>query len=344
MKKLKLTKKAISAIISVVVAAAVVTALLIINIFYPLKYLTAYIVSGSRSPLNNLTFHFLDVGQADCAIAELPEGRTMLIDGGDGSYTSTLKILTELNRLDIDRIDYLVCTSVNGEHCGGLGEIIKNKEVGEIFYPYSTNSRITAEFYQFTLAAEASDAQLTISRYGEGAAYGDFFFTFLAPSSDTGENSEYAAMNSDPTAENIGAASAVMWFSYGGAGVLYAGDSTSERLELIAAEYESMQSFGDPEGYFSFEGRKIDLTTCKVYKVAGHGGEGSRATRLTELLAPSISVISVGADNAEGCPSLSVMADLAAFGEDGLFITMYGGDVTVSVTEKGEATAAQGGK
>ena len=44
MAKIKLSKKTIAAVTSVACAAVIITTLLIVNIFYPLKYFTAYIV------------------------------------------------------------------------------------------------------------------------------------------------------------------------------------------------------------------------------------------------------------------------------------------------------------
>ena len=337
MKKVRLTKKALAAVISVAAGAVIICTLMIVNIFYPVKYLTAYLVRRERAPLGELDMCVLDAGHADCTILQLPDGKTMVIDGGDGSYRSDLKILTELNRRDIDFIDYLVCTSVSEEHCGGLAEIIKNKGVGAVFYPYCTNRYITDGFYDFVAAAEASGAQLIISEYGAGAQAGDFYFTFLSPSVHTAPGGEYDKLNSDPTDTNIADASAVMWLEYAGRGIFYAGDVTGAVLEKIADEYIFSEELGGNDDYFSFNGNKIDFGKCAVYKVAAHGSESSRAALLTDMLSPDVSVISVGKNNAEGCPATAVMSDLAAGGE--LFITMYDGDVSVCINAEGDCTA-----
>ena len=337
MKKSKLSKKTVAAIISVAVAAVIITALLIVNIFFPLKYFTAYLVGRKRSPQGALYFHVLDVGHADCAIAELPDGKTMLIDGGDGSYTTTLKILTQLNRLDIDYIDYLVCTSVKAEHCGGLAEIISNKTVGEIFYPYSTNRYITREFAAFMSAAASSGARLTVGEYGAGAVSGDFYFTYLSPDVHTAPGGEYQAMNSSPTAANIDAASAILWLEFAGRGMLYAGDAPAATLEALADEYEQLSQI-EGDGYFEYCGHAIDFSRCTLYKAAGHGGEGYASAKLSDLLSPDVSVISVGEGNGEGCPSLEAMADLLAHGQ--LYITMYRGDITCTVSQNRELSVS----
>lgn len=339
MAKVKLTRGKVAAIVSVACAAVLICALLIINIFWPLKYCTAYLVSRSRPPSGELSMTVLDVGQSDCTILCLPNGKTMLIDGGDGSYRNNLKILTELNRRDIDYIDYLVCTSVDGEYCGGLGEIIRNKRVGAIFYPYCNNRYITPDFGDFVSAAEESGAELIVSQYGAGVSSGEFFFTFLSPASVGSPDSEYAHLNSQPSTETIAAASAVMWLGYAGTGILYAGGVTGEKLSEIADTYLLMQELGDPDGYFDFVGHEIDFSSCAVYKVAAHAAESARATDFTDIISPEYSIISVGENNAAGCPSVSVLADLLAHSADGrgdnVFMTMYDGDITFTIDAEG---------
>lgn len=325
-KNKKRSKGRVAAIITVAVAAVLISALLIINIFFPLRYFTAYLVIGHKPAQGELSVRVLDVGQADCAIVCFPDGKTMLIDGGDGTYVSTVKILTELNRLDIDRIDYLVCTSVKDQHCGGLAEIIRMKQVGTIFGPYCNDRYITDSYSEFYAAAETCGAELEIAEYGSGAECGGAFFMFLSPAVHTAPGGAYEELNSDPDAEAIDEASAVLWLEYEDTGIFYAGDAPSSVLDRIAEEYKIASGAG---GAFSFRGHTIDFGDCKVYKVAGHGGEEYRSAELTDMLSPEISVISAGENNAEGCPSAGVLADLSAHGN--IYMTMYRGDVTVRI-------------
>ena len=329
MNKLKLTKKALAAVISVAVAAAVITALLIVNIFYPLKYLSAYFVRRTRPQQGQLVLRMLDVGQADCALATLPDGKVMLIDGGGGSYTSTLSVIRALNSIDCDFIDYVVCTSVKAEHCGGLAEIIGMFGAGTIFYPYCVNKHITSAFSDFVSAAEGSGAQLVISEYGAGAESGDFYFTFLAPDVHTASGGAYDELNSSPSDQSIDASSAVLWMEYAGAGIFYAGDSPTSSLEKIADDYALLCG----TEYFCYNGHYIDFSRCALYKAAGHGGEGYHSSRLMSALSPKVSLVSVGENNSEGCPSLAAMSDMYACGE--VYATMFRGTVTATVTSEG---------
>lgn len=327
----KLSKKTVAAIISVAAAALIVTALLVVNLFYPLKYLTAYFVSGSRSQSGVLTVHVLDVGQADCAILELPEGGVMLIDGGDGSYSDTLKILKKLNSLGIDYIDYAVCTSVNGEHCGGLADIISLKEVGKIYMPYCAIESVTSGYASLCEAARESGAQICISEVGAGEEEENFFFTFLSPADHTSPLSPYADLNASPSQATMDDSSAVMWIEFAGTGIFWAGDVTTDILNYLAEEYFLLKEEG---GGLSWNGHVIDYTDCSVLKVAKHGSDDSLCTQLLDVLDISAAVISVGEENAEGCPALQVIADLYAF-TDKIYTTQDYGDITLTVMADG---------
>ncbi|NTV91104.1 MAG: MBL fold metallo-hydrolase, partial [Clostridiales bacterium] len=65
-----------------------------------------------------LKVHFLDVGQADCIVAELPNGENMLVDAGNNDDSAA--ILGYLDKLGIDRLDYVIGTHPHEDHIGSL--------------------------------------------------------------------------------------------------------------------------------------------------------------------------------------------------------------------------------
>lgn len=77
--------------------------------------------------------HFLDVGQADCQIVELPNGEVMIIDAGNNDDGNL--ICNYLDSLNIDFIDYLVGTHPHEDHIGSLDTVIENYSVGKVFMP-----------------------------------------------------------------------------------------------------------------------------------------------------------------------------------------------------------------
>ena len=69
---------------------------------------------------DKLSVHFIDVGQADCALL-LCGGESMLIDGGNAADSSLL--FSYLKKLNVTSIDYMVCSHAHEDHVGGLSAL-----------------------------------------------------------------------------------------------------------------------------------------------------------------------------------------------------------------------------
>lgn len=315
--------------IAAIVAAAVVVAAclsaIIANLFIPVRYLSAYLVFREERTAGELRITCLDVGFGDSYLVELPDGGTMLIDGGDGEYSRVLSLLTLLNRRGVDRIDYLVCTSVKGEHCGGLAEIVRYKEVGKAFVPYCNNTRITEEYYAFISALRDSGTEYSVAEVGAGVCLSeDCFFSFLSPVNSQSPDGEYADLNKSPTEENIERASAVLWLEYGENAFLFTSDAREETLSRIVAEYELCSALGQP--YCAVGGREVKLEKCDFVTVPGHGGKYNTYAPFYDLIAPSDAVVSVG-ENYAGYPDATALSDVYAYTEP--YYTRYDGTITV---------------
>jgi len=94
-----------------------------------------------------LQVHYIAVGQAAGVLVIGPEGETMLIDSGhfndDGEY-----VIQYLEKLGIDRLDYLVTSHPDADHIGGHADVIDHFEtsgdgVGAIYDPGITSSTST---------------------------------------------------------------------------------------------------------------------------------------------------------------------------------------------------------
>ena len=77
--------------------------------------------------------HYLDVGQGNCTICELPDGKVLLIDGGNEFYG--FKISEFLSERNINKIDYLIATHADADHIGGLNYLFDKFEIVNIFRP-----------------------------------------------------------------------------------------------------------------------------------------------------------------------------------------------------------------
>ena len=85
-----------------------------------------------RIPPAGLTVHFIDVGQADCALLE-SGGEYMLIDGGnreDGRL-----VVSYLEQQGVEELAYVVCTHAHEDHVGGLPSVLAVYPTHAVYAP-----------------------------------------------------------------------------------------------------------------------------------------------------------------------------------------------------------------
>ncbi|MDE7439553.1 MAG: MBL fold metallo-hydrolase [Clostridia bacterium] len=319
----KLSKTKLWAIISAGIVIVVVIAIIITNVFVPIKYLASYCVSRKRENIGSMRVTFVDVGFGDCIIVELPDGKNMLIDAGDGKYSNNSKVIKALNKRNIDTVDYLVCSSVNSEHCGGLTEVLKYKEVKTVYMPYCTNKYITDAFKNFVNQTEKSGAEIIYIEYKTNVKENDYFFTFLSPSVISRDDGEYAKLNKNPSKTTRNNSSSVIWLEYGDTALLFTSDVETSILNSIVFSYG-----------ISEEDYPVNLKKCKVVQLANHGNAISACAEFYDLISPEAAVISVG-ENGSGSPSVQAMSDVINSVGKNLFRTDERGSVTIKVTAAG---------
>lgn len=322
----------LSVLIPLGIAVIVCAAILITNIFIPVRYLSAYIVSSHANAEGELRVTFIDVGFGDSALVEFPDGKNMLIDGGDGEYPHELALLKLLNSHGVDTIDFLVCTSVKDEHCGGLIEVVKYKDVRKAFIPYCTNPRITEKFFTFVSQLEKKGVEYDYACYGGGYSEDNYgsFFTFLSPTDWKSGESEYMDMSSDPTDVNIDNASVVTWVEYMGKAFAFTSDVGHDTLEKICEEYVLYSALGDK--FCPIGDRCVVLENCSVATVPAHGAEDNTYLGWYDLLKPDYAVLSIG-ENFAGLPSKENLADVCAYATPAY--TSERGNISFKVTAEG---------
>lgn len=324
-RKKKLSKRLIVIIITACIAVLLSAAILITNAFIPVKYLSAYCVSTNKNTSGDLRVTFLNVGHGDCTLVEFPDGKTLLIDGGNGRYNNNLSLLKLLNSRGVEKIDYLVCTSVRSENCGGLAEVLKYKSVETVFMPYCINTYITTEYRRFceeVKTASSNGTEVKYCQYGAGEFTDSYGFCFLSPSVHSNPNGEYAALNKEPTSANISNSSAIIWIECGDKAFLFLGNVLSDKQEALCDTYK--------QGMLEVNGKRIHLPKCNIVKVANHGDKSSACSKLYDLIVPEAAIISVG-ENARGCPANSVISDVLSRNGK-LFRTDYDGTVSVKLS------------
>lgn len=91
-----------------------------------------------KSVAGGLNVHFVDVGQGDACIVELPDGKKMIIDGGEKDAKDALlgyidENITDKDGNKITYFDYAILTHTDSDHCGSLDDVL-NKYPAKNFY------------------------------------------------------------------------------------------------------------------------------------------------------------------------------------------------------------------
>ena len=265
--------------------------------------------------------HFIDVGQGDATLIELPDGKTMLVDGGNGSNEATLSLMRYLNALEINSIDYLLATHADSDHCGGLAEVLADKEVKNVFLPFvsETVTETYGEFYRAVLEEGCeihySKRSISLSVSSE-MSQTPYILQFLYPYTLDVDN--------EKAEEDTNVSSAVFWLDYMGMSALFTGDApiSTETLLLKDAKRGYLEPYG------------VNLSGTEILKVAHHGSEDSTSAEFVEYLGVKTAVISCGVNNLYGHPADSVCQTLTKAGAN-VYRTDEKGNIVISVSKDG---------
>jgi competence protein ComEC len=229
-------------------------------------------------PDGRLRVTFLDVGQGDATLIQTPNGRRVLVDGGQ--YPTRLN--SHLGRLlpyGDRRLDLVVATHPDADHVAGLPEIIGRYQVGQIL----TNGTVVdghSPYAALLDAAERENIPLAgvapgqVIQLDEGVQ-----LTVLHPGSSGGSDND---------------SSVVLRLSYGAFSLLLPGDSELAAEQAIVAGGAPLASL--------------------VLKAGHHGARTSSNDFFLAAVQPQVVVISSGAGNTAGHPHPEVLERAASRG------------------------------
>ncbi len=325
-------KKVLALAISLIALGLFCLGLFIANFFYPIKYFPVlFTITDNKVNDGEGVFKFYDVGQADCALFIFPDGTTLLIDGGDGRYTNTLKILQDFKRLGVSKLDYVILTAYADEHSSGLKDILSIIDCETVYYPYYKNNFISNGYKNF-MQCISNVKNKYISQFGCNQKGVGWFFSFLSPSvmgNDINSTnlSEYEIFCKEPTLENRDNCSAVLYISCLETTAIYCSDV---RTGVLMSIYDNYRMLG--ASHYTFNGCVADLRDCNLLKVPMHGHKRARCTSFYDMTYPEYSIFSTGENNAD-CPDLAVVSDAQNSGD--VLVTMNTGDITININSEG---------
>jgi len=217
----------------------------------------------------------LSVGQAESMLVRLPDGSTLLVDGGgylhDTGHDFGQRVLAPaLGALHAGRIDRMIATHDHPDHSGGLPFIIKNFAIGEFWSGSDVSAAVRREL------VEKRVPQRVLAAGDVLKLPGPVIITVLSPakSVQTPADSDESSVNEQ---------SLVFRLSYGAFSTIFCADAGFEAEQRMLAGRHDLQS--------------------TVLKVGHHGSRFSTSEEFIERVRPGLALISAGAGNRFGLPS-----------------------------------------
>lgn len=225
------------------------------------------------APMAGVTM--LDVGQGDALLLR-DESRALLVDGGgwsEGDFGGRV-LLPALAAEGVERLDAVVLTHADRDHCRGLVDLVDYLPVDAIW----TSATARGEPCGEELASRPGPALRILAR-GDQMVVGRWRISALSPdSTDTGAANDLSLVL---LAEALG------------------------RRLLLTGDIEET-------GELRLVRRYGDRLQCDLLKLAHHGSKTSTTAPFLRAVRPRLALISVGAGNSYGHPSDAVLARLAA--------------------------------
>lgn len=255
---------------------------------------------------HDLRIYFVDVGQGDCSVIKSAMGKNIIIDGGNNQnydYGENVVVPYLLDR-KITKIDFLMVSHFDSDHCGGLIAVVENLKVHNIIigvqdseYENCTNFLELAKSKNINIIVVKSGDKVKIDKYT--------YFDILWPDTQN--------MISDNGINNNSIMAKLVYNDFS---MLFTGD-----IEEIA-EKEIIKKY-----------KNTNVLNSNILKVAHHGSKSSSIQEMVEIINSKIAVIGVGSDNKYGHPSSDVVERLESYGSK-VFRTDLNGEIMIRISPK----------
>jgi len=253
-------------------------------------------VAAAGMPDDRLRVSFLDVGQGDAILVQVPAGQDILIDGGPSPQAVSLALGEKMPFWD-RTIDLVVLTHPHADHITGLVEVLRRYEVKQVLYPdLACDSPIYEEWWKLI---RVKGIKCTVAQAGQQIDLGaGVVIEVLNPP---------APMLTD-TRSDMDNNGVVLRIGMGRVSFLFTADIMAEaELEL---------------------GNRRAPLASTVLKVAHHGSDTSTTPEFLAVVSPQVVVISAGEDNPFGHPSGAVIGRLREKpGEENIYRTAEHGTI-----------------
>jgi beta-lactamase superfamily II metal-dependent hydrolase len=249
-------------------------------------------ISHAANPADNLTVHFVDVGQGDSILVQFA-GKNILVDGGESDMGS--RVVSYLKSHNVSSLDLVVSNHPHSDHIGGLVAVLKSIPVRQVLD--SGEPHISQTFENFLTLIEQKDIPFKVAKRGQ--------VINLDPLLKIEVLNPPKAHFKDDLNDN----SVVLRVTYGNVSFLLTGDAEKEAENSLLSSNYGLDS--------------------DVLKVGHHGSSSSSTSAFLQVVSPEVSVIEVGKGNDYGHPSSATLKALKNAGS-AVYRTDLNGNIVVT--------------
>ena len=259
---------------------------------------TAWLLARTPPALGTLRVTFVDVGQGDGAIVELPDGDVWIVDAGGNASARTLASAAApgaaMTRVFAayghERVDLAILSHPHPDHylgLAGLGLPITELWSAAEIEPGARGRGVLPSFGDLADALAARGTVIAHPPLGLVREQAGVTLEILAP------RYEQATLATADPVRSVNDNSIVLAIEYRGRRIVLAGDIEHEGEDALLA---------------------TGVGRADVVKVPHHGSPTSSSAALVAALHPALAVISCGRANTFGFPSPDVLARWRAAG------------------------------
>lgn len=251
-----------------------------------------------------LRIFFIDVGQGDSTLIITPDKKTVLIDGGgsDSFDVGEKVLLPYLLDRRILKVDYVLISHFDTDHCGGILTIMEKVKVKNIII--SEQAEHSENYERFKKLMIHKKIRLIEVKKGDKIKIGRYSeFKILFPTS--------RLLSENPLNNN----SIVAQFNYNNFKMLFTGD-----IEKLA-EQQILKT------------EKAEIR-ADILKVAHHGSKTSSIPEFIKAVRPRIALIGVGKNNTFGHPNQQTIKNLENI-KCRIYRTDLQGEIIIKIDQKG---------
>lgn len=251
-----------------------------------------------------LRIFFIDVGQGDSTLIITPDKKKVLIDGGgsDSFDVGEKVLLPYLLDRRILKVDYVLISHFDTDHCGGILTIMEKVKVKNIII--SEQAEHSENYERFKKLMIHKKIRLIEVKKGDKIKIGRYSeFKILFPTS--------RLLSENPLNNN----SIVAQFNYNNFKMLFTGD-----IEKLA-EQQILKT------------EKAEIR-ADILKVAHHGSKTSSIPEFIKAVKPKIALIGVGKNNTFGHPNQQTIKNLENI-KCRIYRTDLQGEIIIKIDQKG---------